>query len=255
MNTTYLKQLAKYTFLAPAHNWLVAQFTGIEYCPPVGHVNFGSLRRLTPISREFGFDRGMPIDRYYIEKFLSDHVADIRGHVLEIADNYYTEKFGGNQVIKSDVLNVEKASSKVTIIGDLTNAEHIPLNTFDCIIITQTLHLIYDIKSALKTLYRILKPGGTLLVTFPGISHISNADWGDSGSWCWNLTTVSTQKLFEEVFPSKQVEIKAHGNVLAATCFLQGIATQELQKGELNYDDPDYEMLITIRALKTEVTL
>jgi hypothetical protein len=32
--------------------------------------------------REFGTDRGVPIDRYYIEKFLDDNAAYVRGHVL-----------------------------------------------------------------------------------------------------------------------------------------------------------------------------
>ena len=51
------------------------------------------------LSRDFGFDRGTPIDRYYIESFLSTHASDIRGHVLEVADNTYTRRFGGDPAI------------------------------------------------------------------------------------------------------------------------------------------------------------
>src|ERR1044071_606160 len=73
--------------------------------PPVGSVGFGALRRLTPISREFGLDRGQPIDRYYVEDFLERNAADIRGRVLEVGDDRYTRKFGGGRVSRSDVLH------------------------------------------------------------------------------------------------------------------------------------------------------
>src|SRR5918998_1304087 len=62
--------------------------------PPIGWVRFGSLRRLTPISSHFGFDRGRPIDRYYIENFLDCQAKDIKGRVLEIKDNTYSRKYG-----------------------------------------------------------------------------------------------------------------------------------------------------------------
>ena len=219
--------------------------------PPVGWVRFGSLRRLQPISRKFGFDRGQCIDRYYIENFLAAHAADIRGHILEIGDDTYTRRFGGERVTKSDVLHVQGGNPKATIVADLTCADHIPSDTFDCIIFTQTLQFIYDVWAALRTLYRILKPGGVLLATFPGISQISRYDmdrWGDY----WRFTTLSARRLFEEVFPPECVKVNVHGNVLAATAFLHGLAAEELQREELDYHDPDYELLITVRAVKPE---
>jgi len=38
--------------------------------------------------------------------------------------------------------------------------------------------------------------------------------------------------------------------VLAATAFLNGLATEELRKEELDHYDPHYQLLITIRARK-----
>src|SRR3712207_5592488 len=50
---------------------------------PFGHpVDFGDLRRTRPLSAQWGFDRGLPIDRYYIEGFLSANAADVGGCVL-----------------------------------------------------------------------------------------------------------------------------------------------------------------------------
>jgi SAM-dependent methyltransferase len=214
---------------------------------------FGSLRRVTPLSREFGFDRGQPIDRYYIENFLTRQTSDIRGRVLEIKDNTYTRKYGASHVIISDVLDVVEENPQATIVADLTSADNIPSDCFDCIIFTQTLQLIYDVRAAIQTLHRILKPGGILLATFPGISQISYEQCGDS--WCWAFTRLSIQRLFEEFFPATSVRVEAYGNVLAAIGFLHGLAAEELSQEELAYRDPDYEVLITLRAVKPEASL
>ena len=234
---------------APVYDWLRARRRGQEYAPPPGWIRFGDLRRLTPLSREFGYDRGVPIDRYYIEKFLSVHQWDIAGRVLEIAEDSYTRQFGGDRVIKSDILHTAPGSPKATIIGDLTSASHIPSDSFDCAILTQTLQMIYDVPAALRTVYRILKPGGVALVTVPGISPVSRYDrerWG----YFWSFTTQSASRLFEEVFPPGCIQVQAFGNVLSAASFLFGMAAQELRREELDYHDPDYELIITIRAAK-----
>lgn len=251
MNNQQLKLIAKKILPAPMLSWL-AQWQGAEYSPSVGKVQFGDLRRLRPISGCWGFDRGLPIDRYYIENFLATHCDDIKGHTLEIGDSYYTKKFGGDRVTKSDVFHAVEGNPEATIIGDLTNAEHIPSDTFDCLILTETLQLIYEVRLALKTIYRILKPGGVVLVTVPGITQLSDEQW--KGSWYWNYTTLAAQRLFEEVFPSANIQVKTYGNVLAATTFLQGLAVEELHKEELDYQDSNYEVTITIRAVKPEVT-
>lgn len=217
--------------------------------PPVGRVNLGSLGRVKPISAEFGFDRGLPIDRYYIENFLSRHAEDIKGHVLEIKEPLYTYKFGGEHVTKSDILHVEPGNPKATIIADLTNADHLASDTFDCIILTQTLPFIYDVRAALKTLHRILKPSGVLLATVPGISQISRDDMARWGQY-WSFTSLSTQRLLEEVFSADKIQVEAYGNVLAAIAFLHGLATEEFRQTQLDYHDPNYEVLITARAVK-----
>jgi SAM-dependent methyltransferase len=218
--------------------------------PPVGGVRFGDLRRLRPVSRNFGMGRGQPIDRYYIETFLASHADDVRGRVLEIHDNLYTKKYGGERVNLSDVLDIVEDNSHATIIADLTRADHVPSDAFDCIIFTQTLHLIYDMRSVVRTLHRILKPGGVLLATFPGISQISCR--GCSDHWCWAFTQLSARLLFEEAFLANNIEVEAYGNVLAAVTLLHGIAAEELRQKELDHHDPDYEVLIALRAVKAE---
>jgi SAM-dependent methyltransferase len=135
----------------------------------------------------------------------------------------------------------------------LTSADHIPSDTFDCVILTQTLQVIYDVPAALRTLYRILKPGGVALVTVAGISKISRYDM-DRWGYYWSFTSRSVQRLFQDLFPPTHVRVEAHGNVLAAVAFLHGLATEELRQAELEAFDPDYEMLITVRAVKPQAT-
>ena len=217
--------------------------------PPVGWVRFGSFRRVHPIDAEFGFRWGQPIDRYYIEQFLQQYASDIHGTVLEVADDGYTKRLGGKRVSRSDVLHYTKDNPQATIVADLTDAPQIPSNTFDCIILTQTLQFIYDLRAAAKTLHRILKPGGTLLVTCHGTSQISQYDMQHWGEY-WRLTSLSARKLFTEVFPEPSVTVQAYGNVLAATAFLHGITAQALGLEELDYHDRHYEVLVTVRVAK-----
>ena len=40
--------------------------------------------------------------------------------------------------------------------------------------------------------------------------------------------------------------------MLAAIAFLHGLAASELRRKELDYRDPDYEVVITLRAVKPE---
>lgn len=245
-----LKDKAKELVPAGARSWLRAQQKGWRVWPPVGTLKFGSFGRVNPISREFGFDRGHCIDRFYIEDFLAANANDIKGRVLEIADNEYTRQFGGDRVTQSDVLHVE-GTPQATIIADLTSADNVPDNSFDCMIITQTLQFIYDVRAAISTIHRLLKPGGVLLTTFPGISQISRFDMDRWGEY-WRFTTMSAKQLFGEQFGPDAVTVRAYGNVFAAIALLHGLAQEDIELEKLKPHDPDYEVLITVRAVKQE---
>lgn len=227
-----------------------SELMGENGCPGFDWAHFCSLRRVDPIRRDCGWQSGQPIDRYYTEAvFLPQYVDDIHGRVLEIGDDRYTRLFGGGQVLHSDVLHLKSGSSEATLIADLTNADHIPSGTFDCIILTFTLQFVYDVRSAIRTLYRILKPGGVLLATFHGISQIARYDmemWGEY----WRFTTLSTQMLFSEVFPKECITVQSYGNVLTALASLHGIHSTELRRDELDFYDRDYEVVVAARVLK-----
>ena len=212
-------------------------------------IQFGDLRRLQPVSRTFGFDRGQPLDRYYIEGFLARHSDSIRGRVLEIGEPGYTKKFGGARVTQSDVLHAQPGNPQATLVGDLSTGQGIPNDSFDCLLLTQTFPFIYDMPGAIAHSHAKLRAGGVLLATLGGISQISRYDmdrWGDY----WRVTDASARRLFGTVFGPENVQVETHGNVLVACAFLHGLAVHELAKHELDYQDPDYQVIITVRAQK-----
>ena len=206
-----------------------------------------NLRSTKPVSHAFGFDRGTPIDRFYIEEFLKTNQSLIKGNVLEIAESTYSKKFGSN-VTSFEVLHYAAKNNNATIIGDLTKTETLPENKIDCFICTQTLNFIYDFKAAIKGSFHLLKPGGVMLCTVAGLCQVSRYDmdrWGDY----WRFTTKSIQQSFEEAF-GNNVKVTAYGNVLSATALLQGITVEELTREELLFRDDDYQVVITIVATK-----
>lgn len=217
--------------------------------PAVGNVNLGDLRRTVSVSRSWGGDRGRPIDRYYIERFLAEHADDIRGRVLEIGNNKYTLRFGAGRVETSDVLDLSDDSGRATLVGDLADLPHVRRDSFDCIVCTQTLQLIPDLRAAVETMHRILKPDGVALVTVPAVSRLAAGEPD-----FWRLTTDGSRWLFEMFFPTDRVSVTAAGNVLTAISFLEGLSAEELTLDELDFCDPQYEVLVSIRAVKQSIS-
>ena len=197
------------------------------------------------MSTKFGLDRGQPIDRYYIERFLEARESLIRGRVLEVGDATYTTRFGGAAVTASDVLHLTGEAAEATIVADLASGAGIPRQAFDCIVITQTLPFIYDLPAAMANLAAALRPTGAVLLTVPGISQISRFDmerWGDF----WRFTDASLTRLLTERFD--EVDVESFGNVGAACALLQGLASEEVGSRVLDVRDPDYQVVLVAVA-------
>jgi hypothetical protein len=192
-----------------------------------------------PVSRIFGIDRGQPVDRYYIESFLAAKQKWIRGDVLEVGSREYTEKFGRGNVSRSLVMSVQEGKHKPDIVANLETGSGIIENIADCFIMTQTLLCIFDVCSAARNALKILKPGGILLLTVPGITQISRYDYQRWGQY-WSFTDQSVRKLFEPHVFSERIEV----SVKSAAAFLYGLAAHELSQEDLEFNDPDYPLII-----------
>ncbi|HEU4656033.1 MAG TPA: methyltransferase domain-containing protein [Capillimicrobium sp.] len=193
-----------------------------------------------PVSRRYGLDRGRPIDRVHIERFVERHAADLRGRGVEIHEPTYLERFGSCERV--DVLDADPASTTATIRGDLSA---LPAGAFDCFVCTQTISLVDDPATALRQARDALRPGGVLLVTVPGISQI----WPpDEFPDLWRFTAEGLRRLAAGAFD--RFEVEAHGNVQAAAAFLYGLAEHEVDPGVLERDDPAYPLVVTLRAVR-----
>ncbi|MEN8375203.1 MAG: methyltransferase domain-containing protein [Gemmatimonadota bacterium] len=221
------------------------RLTRLAVHPPVGSVDFGDLRVTRPISTNWGYDRGTPIDRHYIERFLEAHARDIRGRALEVKDDTYVSRFGV-AVESVDTLLPHREGS-ATVVADLTRPEQLPADTYDCFVCTQVLQFIDDVAAAIAGCRRVLRPGGVLLVTVPAISRTEGAPEDSSGDY-WRFTPRSAERLFGADFGPDAVRVSLYGNVLSATAFLHGLAAEELTAAELDLADPEFPVIVGIRA-------
>ncbi len=212
-------------------------------------VRFGTIRRTTPVSDRWGWDRGTPIDRRFIEWFLADCRRDIRGRVLEIRDRRYTDRYG-RDVEQSDVLDIDELNNDATLVADLRATEELPVDRFDCFILAQTLQYVYELEPAVVSSHRLLRPGGVVLATVPAVSRIARSA-GLDGDY-WRFTSASCRRLFSNVFGAEHVEVRTYGNVFAAVAFLMGLAAEELAEQELLTVDEFFPVLIAVRATKQQ---
>jgi hypothetical protein len=213
-------------------------------------LTWGDFARETPLSDVWGIDRGLPVDRYFIESFLNEHAADVHGHVLEVKDPGYTVRFGGDRVRRSSVLDVDPANHVATVIGDLAIPGGVQLDGVDCFILTQTLHIIFGIEGAVREAVRLLSPGGVLLCTIPAVSRVNYEDGGLQDGDFWRLTAAGVRRLFEQVPEVDGLEVKTYGNVRTCAAFLYGLAAEELPGDVLDHHDPWFPLVHGVRVVK-----
>lgn len=201
---------------------------------------------LYPVSRRWGFDRGTPIGRFYIDRFISQHADDIQGDVLEIKSGRYTKCHAKGDG-KRDVLDIDTSNQDANIYADLSAADIVPSNTYDCFILTETLQFVFRLEDAARHCYRVLKPGGVLLVSVPTIAPIDNEL---AEVECWRFTPFSCRSLFEAHFGPANVQVRVYGNFATCIAGLSGAATEELPKEFVDQVDLKYPQGILIRAKK-----
>lgn len=189
--------------------------------------------------------RGKPVHRYYLEKYLGELSMDVRGRCLEFYADSYTTLFGGERVTKLDILNLETDIPDTTIVADLTKRNSIPGDTFDCIICTYVLHIIYEKEKAVAELFRILKPGGVLFVSVPSIT-IHYQQFPE----LWRFTVDGLHAMLSENFGAPNVTARGYGNSLTAAGEIRGLAVGDFTESELAYHDPRYPLIVCARAVK-----
>lgn len=216
---------------------------------PVRVVNATARASMTdgiqPLSYAWGTDRGLPAHRYYLEDFLESHRLDVRGACLEFQEALYAPRYGGRNIHKLDILHIDDSNPAATLVADLTRANDLPDDTFDCIVCTHVLHVIYAVEKAVKELHRILAPGGVLLAAVPQCS-MQDPRYGE----LWRFTSEGLRRVLTSAFPPEAVTVHAYGNSLIAAGELRGLVASEFTPDELNTHDAWFAVEICARAVK-----
>lgn len=207
----------------------------------------GTVRRTRPLSDSWGRDRGNALDRYFIEDFMRTHAADIRGRVVEVMDDRYTTRFG-TAVESSEILDVDPANDRATLVADLGHPAQAPAERYDCCVMTQTLQFVFDTAAAVESAHRMLRPGGVLLVTAPAVSRLDRGA-RTTGEY-WRFAPDGLRRLLEDRFGADNVDVRPYGNVLTCIAFLLGMAREELKQSELDEHDEFFPLVVAGRAVK-----
>lgn len=204
---------------------------------------------VTPVSEVFGIDRGTPLDRVFINRFIEANRHLINGDCLEVEDTVYTKKFGRRGHV-AHALKFSGGSDINTVVADLSKPDTVPQARFDTFICTQTLNFIFDLDAVAESIHRLLKPGGHALISVAGISQISRYDYDRWGDY-WRFTDQSLRKLLSKYFGENECKVVAYGNVATSCLFLQGVALEDIADPKLlDTSDPNYQMIVCAVAAK-----
>lgn len=209
---------------------------------------WGNLRRLDPFSRKFGFDRGTPVDRFLIERFLARQSALIRGHVLDVGDDVYVRRFGGDAVEEIDIVDIDQRNPDATIVGDLACERTLPAGRFDLVLLAQTLQYVEDVPAALANCWRSLRPGGAMLICVPSMSRVDPNVRPETD--LWRFTPTGLGEVVRTAAPDASLAVYGLGNLIAAVAFLHGLAAEELRRSELSLDDERFPLVAAARLVK-----
>ncbi len=209
-------------------------------------VVWGNLRRQEGFAIPFAEGRGGAVDRVYIERFLSDHRRFVRGRVLEVRDATYAHRFG-HSLLSVDVLDIDQSNPHATLIADLGTVDSLPSRAYDCMVVTQTIYLIPNMRVAMANLRRALDIGGTLLLTAPVLGPATDPVGQDA----FRVTPLGLRHLTAEFAnEGDDVEVVGLGNRVASIAFLTGMAIEDLRPRDIEFDDELCPLIACLRLTR-----
>jgi SAM-dependent methyltransferase len=238
--------------VAPYHAgriWAVAW----KRLPVLRQLRCVEFRRLQPLRG--GRQTGTAVVRYYWAKFLDEHRADVRGRGLEIGATSTIRRYGGANLLYADAIDLTPHSGQITVVADLSRADDVPSDTWDCFVNQFTMHLIYDVQAALYHAIRILKPGGVLLVNFPCVDYYfpTGLDMGTGRPLFlyWWFTPIQVENLLRGIgLGGGDYRLQIYGNLFTRVAYQLNMPAEELTKRELDAVDVGHPLLVCARAVK-----
>ncbi len=201
----------------------------------VGDVRWGSLRSPVPLSDVSPRAPAQGVADHYLSAFVERCAFDLAGSVLEVGGRGLAARWAGSRV------------DELTEVAEATFLEDgLPRGTFDCVLAPQVLHLVKDERAVVRALVAALRPGGTLLLTAPGLAPVLPGPPAVGRL----LTAGALTALLGAVLPPHDVEVAVSGNVRAAVAALHGLHADEVDGKALAAVDARFPVLVTARALR-----
>jgi len=221
--------------------------------PLIRHLRTLRYRRLMPLGG--GKSEGLSTIRYYWADFLERQRQDIRGRALEIGETTTIRAYGGDALTQADALDLAAHSPEVRVVADLSRADHVPGEMYDCFVNQFTTCVLYDIQAALYHAIRLLKPGGVLLINFWCVDFYFHRglDMGTGAPLYMHhwFTPIGVHDLFQRLnLTEADYHVTTYGNLLTRMAFLLNIPAREYTPAELEHNDPGQPLLICVRAVR-----
>jgi hypothetical protein len=164
--------------------------------------------------------------------------------VLEVQDDAYTLRFGADRVAESIVMDIDRSNPRATLVADLEQPGSLPPDAYDCIILTQTLHLLRQPGLCVENCQQALRNRGVLLATAPALSRVSPTY--PDGDY-WRFTPAGIAELFTRHWDG-DFTVHAKGNLRSCVGFLVGEVVEELPSTMLDVDDPRFPLNVAVEA-------
>ncbi len=221
--------------------------------PGVRHLRCVGFRRLAPLRG--GRPRGTPIVRYYWDDFLTRHRESVRGVALEVGTTETLRRVGGSAVARADAMDLADHVEDVRVVADLSRADHVPADGYDCFVVPFSTHVIYDVEAALYHAVRLLKPGGVLLASFSCVEYYfpRGLDMGTGGAMhvFWSFTPVGVDNLLRRCgLGDGDYRLDVYGNLFARIAYQMNVPAEELTRRELTHHDLGHPLLICAKIVK-----
>ena len=210
-------------------------------------------RRMIPFNQ--GASTGLSTIRYYWADFLDKHRKDIRGIGLEVGEVSTIRAYGGDAITRADAIDLAAHNDDVRVVADLSRADHIAGDQYDCFVNQFTTAVIHDIDAALYHAIRFLKPGGVLLINFWCVDFYLHRglDMGTGEPLYMHhwFTPIQVQNMLHRLtLTEDDFTLTIYGNLLTRMAFLMNVPAQDFTQAELNHRDPGQPLLICARIVK-----
>jgi hypothetical protein len=181
--------------------------------------------------------------RHYIDLFLERYDTEVHGRCVEFMPPYYRSRYVGRPNVTSYDTWDTADGADVSIVGDLTSAQHIPDGHFDTIICTHVLCNVAKPWLAAQEIHRLLAPGGVALVTNP----MTLQGYAPHPNDYWRFTVDSLTLLFDGF---SRVETSAFGNAATVSGSPQYLMRNHFPKGVLDRHDRGCPSIVACVAWK-----